>query len=47
MSTKFPMTNQGAEKLALELETVQKWVEGKTVRKVIVVPGRMINIVVG
>lgn len=35
------------EKMAMELESVQKWIEGKTVRKVIVVPGRMINIVVG
>jgi leucyl-tRNA synthetase len=35
------------EKAALELEEIQKWLEGKTVRKVIVVPKRMINIVVG
>ncbi len=35
------------EKMALELESVQKWVDGKTIRKVIVVPKRMINIVVG
>jgi leucyl-tRNA synthetase len=35
------------EKAALEAEDSQKWLEGKTVRKVIVVPGRMINIVVG
>lgn len=35
------------EKLALELEAVKKWTDGKTVRKVIVVPGRMINVVVG
>ncbi len=32
---------------ALALEAVQKHTEGKTVRKVIVVPNRMINIVVG
>ena len=32
---------------ALKLEAIQKWIEGKTVRKVIVVPKRMINIVVG
>ena len=30
----------------LQLDYVQKWIEGKTVRKVIVVPGRMVNIVV-
>ncbi len=35
------------EKMALELESIQKWINGKTVRKVIVVPGRMINIVIG
>ena len=34
------------EKLALGLESMQKWLEGKTVRRVIVVPGRMVNIVV-
>ncbi|MCC6726828.1 MAG: class I tRNA ligase family protein, partial [Saprospiraceae bacterium] len=34
------------EKAAMELERVQKWLEGQTVKKVIVVPGRMINIVV-
>ncbi|RMF25013.1 MAG: leucine--tRNA ligase [Bacteroidetes bacterium] len=34
------------EKAALALESVQKWTQGKTVRKVIVVPKRMINIVV-
>ena len=35
------------EKMAMELESIQKWLEGKTVRKVIVVPNRMVNIVVG
>jgi len=34
------------EKIALASEAVQKWIEGKEVRKVIVVPGRMVNIVV-
>ncbi|MCB9340772.1 MAG: leucine--tRNA ligase [Lewinellaceae bacterium] len=38
---------QELEKTALELDSVKKWLEGMTVRKVIVVPGRMINIVVG
>lgn len=33
------------EKLALEDETIQSWIEGKTVRKVIVVPGKLVNIV--
>ena len=35
------------EKMAMELESIQKHIEGKTVRKIIVVPKRMINIVVG
>ncbi len=35
------------EKIALAMEEVQKWTDGKTVRKVIIVPGRMVNIVVG
>ena len=34
------------EKIALQLDFVQKWTEGKTIRKVIIVPGRMVNIVV-
>src|SRR5699024_2323835 len=33
------------EKLALEDERIQKWIEGKTIRKVIVVPGKLVNIV--
>jgi len=34
------------EKAAIEAEEAQKWIEGKTVRKIIVVPNRIINIVV-
>ena len=34
-----------AEKMALEAEGVRKFLDGKTVRKVIVVPGRLVNIV--
>ena len=33
------------EKLALEREKVQQFIEGNTVRKVIVVPGRLVNVV--
>ena len=33
------------EKAALSLEAVQRHIEGKTVRKVVVVPGRIVNIV--
>ncbi len=35
-----------AEKLVLENEVVQKWLEGKQLKKFIFVPGRMINLVV-
>ncbi len=35
------------EKAAIAMEDVLKWTDGKTVRKIIVVPNRMINIVVG
>ncbi|MGM0985722.1 MAG: leucine--tRNA ligase [Pseudomonadota bacterium] len=35
------------EAQALEAENVQRHVEGKTLRKVIVVPGKLVNIVVG
>jgi leucyl-tRNA synthetase len=34
-------------KAAVEVEDIQKWIEGKTIRKIIVVPKRMVNIVVG
>ncbi len=34
------------QSVAMQQEAVQKWIEGKEIRKVIVVPGRMINIVV-
>ena len=33
------------EKMAMLDENVAKFIEGKTVRKVIVVPGRLVNIV--
>ena len=33
--------------MAKEDENVQRFIEGKTIRKVIVVPGKLINIVVG
>lgn len=35
------------EVAAPNIEEIQKYLEGKTIRKIIVVPGRMINIVVG
>ena len=39
-------SKEAIEKATLDMEVVQKWTEGKTVRKVIVVPKRMINVVV-
>ena len=39
-------SKEDMEKSALALEAIQKWMEGKPARKVIVVPKRMINIVV-
>ncbi len=38
-------SKEEAEKLALENEATIKWTEGQTIRKVVVVPGRLINIV--
>ncbi len=35
------------EEQALSLENVQKWINGKQVRKVIVVPNKLVNVVVG
>ena len=40
------LSKEDIEKAALEAKEAQKWIEGKTVRKVIVVPKRIINIVV-
>ena len=34
------------EKKALEIENVKKFIEGQTVVKIIVVPGKIVNIVV-
>jgi leucyl-tRNA synthetase len=39
--------NATIEAQALALENVQKWIDGKGVRKVIVVPDKLINIVIG
>ena len=38
--------NDQVEETALAAEKVQTWLEGKTIRKVIVVPGRLVNIAV-
>lgn len=41
------MPREEVEKVALEHEGAAKWLEGKTIRKIIVVPGKIVNIVVG
>lgn len=41
------ISKEELEKLAVELQIVKKWSDGKSIRKVIVVPKRMINVVVG
>ncbi|MFM7152939.1 MAG: hypothetical protein ACKOZV_02295 [Bacteroidota bacterium] len=40
------ITPADAEAAALALEQVQRWLEGKQPKKVVFVPGRMINLVV-
>ena len=40
-------TREEVEKLALADPAAARWLEGKTVRKVIVVPGKIVNVVVG
>ncbi len=39
------MPREEVEKLVLANEAAQKWMEGKTIRKIIVVPGKIVNIV--
>ena len=47
-AVEFPAdaTSEALQQAVLELEVVQKWLEGKSVQRVVVVPKRMINIVV-
>ena len=39
------ISKEELEKEALNNERIQQWIEGKTIRKVIVVPGKLVNIV--
>lgn len=41
------MPREEIEKTALENEGAAKWLDGKTVKKIIVVPGKIVNVVVG
>ena len=47
MSVPASIDKAGAEAQALAQPNAQRFLEGKTVRKVIVVPGKLVNIVVG
>ena len=47
ISVSSSITNEELEKLAVELQSVKKWTEGKIIRKIIVVPGRLINVATG
>lgn len=40
------ISSEEVEKLALGNENAAKWLDGKTIRKVIVVPGKIVNIVI-
>jgi leucyl-tRNA synthetase len=46
MNFALDMPKEDVEKLVMASEIVQKWTEGKTPKKVIVVPGRIVNVVV-
>ena len=46
MNLAIDITQAEAEKLALENEVVQKWLEGKTPKKIIFVKNKMINVVI-
>ena len=45
LETPAEADKEAVEKAALSLEAVQRHIDGKTVRKVVVVPGRIVNIV--
>jgi leucyl-tRNA synthetase len=40
------ISEEGVKKLTLEREKVKRWIEGKRIKKVIFVPGKIINLVV-
>ena len=46
MNFALDMPKEDVEKMVLASEVVQKWTEGKSPKKVIVVPGRIVNVVV-
>ena len=46
LSVPADASQEAVQEIALAHEVVQQWLEGKAPRKVIVVPGRIINVVV-
>ena len=46
MNFALDMPKDDIEKLVIASEVVQKWTEGKAPKKVIVVPGRIVNVVI-
>ena len=46
MEVAAEMPREEVEKLALSHEGAQKWLEGKSIKKIIVVPGKIVNVVV-
>ncbi|MFN3802719.1 class I tRNA ligase family protein, partial [Belliella pelovolcani] len=45
LTLSLSLSKEEIEKAALEDETVQKWLEGQAPKKMIVVPGKIVNIV--
>lgn len=46
MNLPLSMTKDEIEKIVLDSETVQKWIEGKQPKKIIIVPNKIINLVI-
>ena len=47
LSFRIDTSQEEIEKTTLNHESSQKWLEGKTIRKIIVVPNKIVNIVIG
>jgi len=47
MDISLEASKEEIEKIVLESEEAKKWLEGKTIRKMIVIPKKIVNIVVG
>ena len=46
MNFALDMPKEDIEKLVMASDIVQKWTEGKTPKKMIVVPGKIVNVVI-